>query len=822
MMQTRISKTLEAIIARVTFDVSKSNTKSSYKDRLALEILREEGALAYQMLSTKLKDWELYQLPQRIEREIETSPEAELSSPEEFYTSLCEQMKASTHARSVSTAHALRFIASDAATATSRILAEFDISDDMLDEEIVRIGSSSDDNSVRIDMHVIDLNREETRHTPNASLDKFGVNLTRLAREGRIDPVIGRTDEIDRVIQILSRRKKNNPILIGEAGVGKSAIVEGLALRIAAGQVPYTLAGKTLFSLDVSSLVAGTKFRGEFEERMQQLIESLSKSHDTIIFIDEIHTIVGAGSTQGSLDTANILKPALARGDLQTIGATTLDEFRENIESDPALERRFQKVVIEPTTAEQTLDILRQVAPYYERHHKVRYTDEALCACVKLSERYITDRHFPDKAIDVMDEAGSRVHINAAREPHEIRELEAALADARNQRRKAVEALIYEKAAAARLNEIAIKTRIGEQRAQWRRNMENNPTEVGVEHIERVIHSMTGIPTERIETGEMARLRGLQEYLCERVIGQQDAVRHLSQAIRRSRAGLKDEHRPIGVFLFVGPTGVGKTLLAKEIAKWLFDDRRGLIRIDMSEYGEKHNVSRLIGSPPGYVGYGEGGQLSEAVRRHPYSVVLFDEIEKAHPDIFNTMLQIFDEGHLTDGSGRRVDFRNTVIIMTSNVGSRNAAARIAQVGYRTESKSINERSAPQTEYGRALDEYFAPEFLNRIDDIVVFRRLEAEDVERIVDLELSTILRRARDMGYNVEITSPAKSLLAEQGFDSRYGARALRRTLLDKVEAPLSTMIVEGRLSKGDTVAVEARRGEVALRIARKSPKVA
>ncbi|MBP3455492.1 MAG: ATP-dependent Clp protease ATP-binding subunit [Alistipes sp.] len=821
-MQTRISKTLEAIVARVTFDVSKSATKSSYKDRLALEILREEGTLAYQLLSSRLKDWELYQIPLRIEHELESSPAAEQLSPEEYYTSLCEEMKSAVKGRNVSTAHALRYIASDVETATARVLAIYGLTAEMLDDEIEQMGSGMESAPIRIDMQVIDLNQEETQSAPNASLDKFGVNLTRLAREGKIDPVIGREQEIERVIQILSRRKKNNPMLIGEAGVGKSAIVEGLALRMAAGEVPYTISNKELYSLEISSLVAGTKFRGEFEERMQQLIESLSKSRNTIIFIDEIHTIVGAGATQGSLDTANILKPALARGDLQTIGATTLDEFRENIESDSALERRFQRVMVEPTTAAQTLEILRRVAPYYEQHHKVRYTDEALRACVALSERYITDRHFPDKAIDVMDEAGSRVHLSSAREPQQIRELETALAAARNERRQAVEALIYEKAAAARLHEIALKTQIGQQRAEWRRSLECNPTEVGIGHIERVIHSMTGIPTERIETGEMERLRGLKDYLASRVIGQNDAVAHLSQAIQRSRAGLKDENRPIGVFLFVGPTGVGKTLLAKEIAKWLFDDRRGLIRIDMSEYGEKHNVSRLIGSPPGYVGYGEGGQLSEAVRRQPYSVVLFDEIEKAHPDVFNTMLQIFDEGHLTDGSGRKVDFRNTVIIMTSNVGSRAAVARTVQVGYETSSKSLNTRNAPETEYRKALEECFVPEFLNRIDDIVVFRQLELSDVERIIDLELEGIVRRIEKMGYGIDITPRAKSRLAELGFESRYGVRALRRTLLDKIEVPLSAMIVEGRLKGGDRIVAELRRGEVALRIAGRKPEAA
>ena len=646
-------------------------------------------------------------------------------------------------------------------------------------------------------------------------LDKFGVDLTRQAREGKIDPVIGRECEIERVVQILSRRKKNNPILIGEAGVGKSAIVEGLALRIAAGDVPYTIAGKRLYSLDVSSLVAGTKFRGEFEERMQQLLDELRKADDTIIFIDEIHTIVGAGSTQGSLDTANILKPALARGELQTIGATTLDEYRENIEKDSALERRFQRVLVEPTSCEETLQILRNIAPRYEAHHKVRYTDEALEACVTLTNRYITDRFFPDKAIDVLDEAGSRMHLQTAREPDTLREMEAALASTCEERREAARQLVYEKAAAARLRELALRSKLDESRAEWQRSLESHPAEIRAEHIAQVITSATGIPIERITTGELGRLRGLKDYLAGRVIGQDAAVEKVALSIQRSRAGLKDENRPIGVFLFVGPTGVGKTLLAKELSKWLFDERRGLIRIDMSEYGEKHNVSRLIGSPPGYVGYGEGGQLTEAVRRQPYAVVLFDEIEKAHPEVFNAMLQIFDEGHLTDGSGRKVDFRNTVIIMTSNVGSRAAVQRAVQVGYSTSSKTVVEQAAPQIEYRKALERTFAPEFLNRIDDIIVFRTLTLEDVERIVELELRRLLVRTQRLGYKVEISAEAKRRLAVMGYEARYGVRSLKRTLLDNVEEPLSTLIIEGRVNEGAKVKILPAKAGVTLKVA-------
>ena len=817
-MQVKISKTLEGIIARAAFNTTKAGIDHSLKDFLMLEMLREEGSLAYQLLSSRLKDWELYQVRLRIEREIITVKPQESLSPEEFYRAFTDELCAVSGAvRSVSTAHALRAIVGDRSTATSRVLEMYGITGEVVSEDIKKF-AAGDDFRTEIQVHMLDFSEENKPEEKNTShvLDKFGVNLTQMAREGKIDPVMGREQEIERVVQILSRRKKNNPILIGEAGVGKSAIIEGLALRIARGEVPYTIADKTLFSLDVSSLVAGTKFRGEFEERMQQLLDELRKAKDTIIFIDEIHTIVGAGSTQGSLDTANILKPALARGELQTIGATTLDEYRENIESDSALERRFQKVVVEPTTPEQTLQILRNIAPHYEQHHKVRYTEEALQACVELTGRYITDRFFPDKAIDVLDEAGSRIHLQSAREPAELRQMENALDQVRRERREAVKELVYEKAASARLREIALRSKLGESRNEWQRSLETNPVEITAEHIQQVITSMTGIPAERISGGEMTRLQTLCQHLSQRVVGQQEAVEKISRTIRRSRAGLKDENRPIGVFLFVGPTGVGKTLLAKEVSKWLFDEQRGLIRIDMSEYSEKHNVARLIGSPPGYVGYGEGGQLTETVRRQPYAVILFDEIEKAHPEVFNTMLQIFDEGHLTDGSGRKVDFRNTIIIMTSNVGSRDVVKKSVQVGYSTVSKSATASATPRCEYRKALEQTFAPEFLNRIDDIVLFRTLELSDVERIIELELQGLFERTRRLGYKVKITDGAKRRLAAMGYESRYGVRSLKRTLMDNVEEPLSTLIIDGKLHEGDTVVVESDKSHgVKLRVA-------
>lgn len=763
-MQLKISKTLEGLIARSAFNTTKAGITHSLKDFLALELLREEGSLAFQLLSARLRDWELHQVRLRIEHEIHTVKRQESrNASDAFYRGFAEELRATSDAvRSVTTGHALLSIAGDRTTATAHVLEMYGITPQIIAEELQRF-AAGDDFGTEITVGKPGLKTaERSFEEPSGHpLAQFGADLTQLARDGKVDPVIGRDREIDRVIQILSRRKKNNPILIGEAGVGKSAIVEGLALRIARGEVPATIAGKRIFSLDVSALVAGTKFRGEFEERMQQLLDLLRRSRDTIVFIDEIHTIVGAGSTQGSLDTANILKPALARGELQTIGATTLDEYRTDIESDTALERRFQRVLVEPTTPEQTLGILRRIAPDYERHHRVRYSDEALRACVELTGRYVTGRFFPDKAIDALDEAGSRAHLQ--------------------------------------------------------RDAATATVEIGEGLVRRVVSDMTGIPAERVSEDEASRLRSLRDHLARRVVGQQEAVERIARTIRRSRAGLQDENRPIGVFLFVGPTGVGKTLLAKEVSKWLFDEHRGLIRIDMSEYAEKHNVARLIGPPPGYVGYGEGGQLTEAIRRQPYAVVLLDEIEKAHPEVFNTLLQLFDEGRLTDGSGRTVDFRNTILIMTSNVGSREVARKPLRVGYATPSKGAAPDTAPDGEYRRALERVFAPEFLNRIDDIVIFRTLDAGDVVRIIDLELQGLFTRTGRLGYKIKVTEGAKRRLASMGYEARYGVRSLRRALAEQVEEPLSTLILDGKLRTGDTVVVESDRSRgIRLRVDR------
>ncbi len=823
MQKGKISKILDAIVVRTAFGRLKAGDKKSYKDHLFLEILESEGSLVRQFLGTRLQDWQLFQFKLRLQQLIVSSPVVETLSPEEFYRQYLSEMVIENSPEQITSLHIIVNIAEDSSTALARVLSLYNISPSELRAELLRyllVGQGDESNiptekpvriapsePARIDEKS---QRNETRHP----LDKFGRNLTVAAKKGEIDPVIGRDREIDRVIEILSRRKKNNPILIGEAGVGKSAVVEALALRIASGNVPYTIADKTLFSLDISSLVAGTKFRGEFEERMKQLLEALTSSKDTIIFIDEIHTIVGAGATQGSLDTANILKPALARGELQVIGATTLDEYRTDIESDSALERRFQRVMVEPTTESQTLEILRNIAPHYQRHHRVRYTDEALQAAVSLSARYITDRHFPDKAIDILDEAGARAHLSAAMQPTEIKELEEALVAAKQERSSSLEAMAYDRAAEARVSEVTLTSKLSEKRGVWHREMELSPIEVGVAEIEAVITSITGVPAERVSAGEQERLRTLGTHLSQRVIGQGEAVKKLARSIYLSRSGLKASKRPIGVFMFVGPTGVGKTLLAKELSQWMFDERRGLIRIDMSEYSEKHNVSRLIGSPPGYVGYGEGGQLSEAVRRQPYAVVLLDEIEKAHPEVFNSMLQIFDEGHLTDGSGRKVDFSNTIIIMTSNVGSRAVAKRRKQVGYSTQVKEESIAQAPQVEYKVALERTFSPEFLNRVDDIVLFKQLTLENVKEIIDIELGGLHNRLERLGYSLRITESAKHTLAEIGYCAKYGARSLKRTLSDKVEVPLSQLIVDGEVTQGDTIVIEKAKSQPDIKL--------
>ena len=639
------------------------------------------------------------------------------------------------------------------------------------------------------------LTKKKTSKTGTPVLDNFCTDLTEKARKGELDPVVGRDKEMERVAQILSRRKKNNPILIGEPGVGKSAIVEGLAQRIIERKVARQLWGKRVLTLDMASLVAGTKFRGQFEERVRNLLMELEKNPDIIIYIDEIHTIIGAGGSQGSMDAANMLKPALARGQMQCIGATTIDEFRKTIEKDGALDRRFQKIMVAPTTAEETLQILHRLKPAYEKHHKVHYTDEALEACVQLTQRYISDRAFPDKAIDAMDESGARMHISNIPTSTEMDKLEEELRSIEERKNMAIKAQNYEAAADLR-DELQMKSEQLEQLQQaWVEQQEQNRTEVTGETVAQIVSIMTGIPAHRIGSEENQRLRMLDKNLQGNVIGQDDAVRKVVRAIQRSRVGLKDPNRPIGTFLFVGPTGVGKTYLTKRLAVEMFGSEASLIRIDMSEYGEKHTVSRMMGAPPGYVGYEEGGQLTERVRRKPYSIVLLDEIEKAHPDVFNILLQVMDEGRLTDGNGTTIDFRNTIIIMTSNSGTRQIKDFGTGIGFQSTPTDEERKQQTRSIVEKALKKQFAPEFLNRLDDIIYFDQLSREDIQKIADIELKPLMRRISEMGYTLELSESTKQQIASEGYDVQYGARPLRRAIQRIIEDPVCEMILEERI---------------------------
>ena len=632
-------------------------------------------------------------------------------------------------------------------------------------------------------------NGKGKQNSDTPALDKFGYDMTKAAAEGRLDPVVGREREIERLAQILSRRKKNNPVLIGEPGVGKSAIVEGLALRINQHLVPRVLLNKRVVSLDMAGIVAGTKYRGQFEERIKAVLDELSHNDNIILFIDEIHTIVGAGSAPGSMDAANMLKPALARGEIQCIGATTLDEYRQNIEKDGALERRFQKVMVEPTTPEETLAILRQVKDKYEKHHNVTYTDQALEACVSLTERYVSDRNFPDKALDALDEAGSRVHITNIIVPEEIDSMEKEVDRLTVAKLEAAKSQDYEKAANLLDEETKARERLEKAKTEWENGLSSNPQIVDDEKVAEVVALMTGVPTQRIAQTEGTRLLEMGERLKGSVIGQDDAVAKVVKAIQRNRIGLKDPDKPIGVFMFLGPTGVGKTLLAKKMAEYLFDSPDALIRVDMSEFMEKFTVSRLVGAPPGYVGYEEGGQLTEKVRRKPYSVVLLDEIEKAHPDVFNLLLQVMDEGRLTDSLGRRIDFKNTIIIMTSNVGSRQLKDFGSGVGFNT---GESPKAQAQGVISKALNKAFSPEFLNRVDDIVMFDQLDRDAIGKIIDIELKEFYTRVEKLGFNLKLSPEAKEFIAEKGYDKNFGARPLKRAIQKYLEDELAEMILK------------------------------
>lgn len=645
-------------------------------------------------------------------------------------------------------------------------------------------------------------------------LDNFGRDLTEMAEQGKLDPVVGREKEIERVSQILSRRKKNNPLLIGEPGVGKSAIAEGLALRITQKKVSRILFNKRVVTLDLASLVAGTKYRGQFEERMKAVMNELEKNDDIILFIDEIHTIVGAGGATGSLDASNMFKPALARGEIQCVGATTLDEYRQYIEKDGALERRFQKVIVEPTSEDETIIILNNIKAKYEDHHNVIYTPEAIDACVKLTSRYMSDRFLPDKAIDALDEAGSRVHITNIEVPDDILNLEKELEEVREKKSDAVKRQKYEEAAALRDDEKRIEKDLIVAQERWEENSKNNKITVTEDHVADVVSMMTGIPVNKIAQAESKKLAKLPEAIKGKVIGQDEAVAKIAKSIQRNRAGLKDPNKPIGSFIFLGQTGVGKTQLAKVIAKEIFDSEDALIRIDMSEYMEKFAISRLVGAPPGYVGYEEGGQLTEKVRRKPYAVILLDEVEKAHPDVFNMLLQVLDDGHLTDSLGRKIDFRNTIIIMTSNVGARQLKDFGTGVGFGTKSKQEQQDDLSKSVIENALKKAFAPEFLNRIDDVVVFNSLEKEHIHKIINIEIEKLYQRVKALGYQLELTTEALDFIADKGFDKQYGARPLKRAIQKYVEDLLAEEIINGNIHENDVLVMDKIKDEEELKV--------
>ena len=679
-----------------------------------------------------------------------------------------------------------------------------DFNDDEEEEGIGRRGNADKNN----DGFGSSANRQTTQTEQKQAdggtpyLDNYGIDLTKAAEGGKLDPVVGREKEIERIAQILSRRKKNNPILIGEPGVGKSAIAEGLALRIVEKRVSRALFGKRIVSLDMTAVVAGTKYRGQFEERIRAILTEVKKHPDVILFIDEIHTIVGAGSAAGSMDAANMLKPALARGEIQCIGATTLDEYRKNIEKDGALERRFQKVLVEPTSPEETLQILRNIKDKYEEHHNVTYTDEALEACVRLTDRYVTDRYFPDKAIDAMDEAGSRIHLTHISVPQEIEEQERLIEEAQQHKNEAIRLQNFELAASFRDRENQYTEQLERLKNEWKEKLKDNRETVDAPQIEEVVSMISGVPVQRMAQAEGVRLKGMKQALLSKVIGQDKAVETLVRSIQRSRVGLKDPNKPIGTFLFLGPTGVGKTHLAKELAKNMFGTTDAIIRIDMSEYMEKFTVSRLVGAPPGYVGYEEGGQLTEKVRRHPYSIVLLDEIEKAHSDVFNMLLQVMDEGRLTDSLGRTVDFKNTIIIMTSNIGTRQLKEFGKGIGF-TAQTGENEKEHANSLIRKALNKSFAPEFINRLDEIVTFDQLDIASLEKIIDIELAGLYKRIEGCGYHLLLDQEAKRFVAEKGYDVQFGARPLKRSIQNHLEDGLAELIINEEPQTGDTLHV-------------------
>lgn len=797
-------------------------------EHLMLGILRDGNGKAIRILSSLAVDLEHLRRKVEILSPANVNAEPNVEKKNLHLTRQAERALKTTfleakvfQSTSISTAHLLLCILRNENDPTTKLLHKLKIDYDTAKEQYLNMTPNEEEfleNLPRNESYNDDAGQDDSLKEGNFNnpanksnkksktpvLDNFGRDLTEMAEEGKLDPVVGREKEIERVSQILSRRKKNNPLLIGEPGVGKSAIAEGLALRIVQKKVSRILFNKRVVTLDLASLVAGTKYRGQFEERMKAVMNELEKNDDIILFIDEIHTIVGAGGATGSLDASNMFKPALSRGEIQCIGATTLDEYRQYIEKDGALERRFQKVIVEPTSVDETIAILNNIKEKYEDHHNVTYTPEAIEACVKLTNRYMSERFLPDKAIDALDEAGSRVHITNIDVPKQILDLERQLEDVRELKNVVVKKQKYEEAAKLRDDEKRIEKDLAIAQEQWEEDSKNNRIEVTEDNVADVVSMMTGIPVNRIAQTESNKLSKLPELIQDKVIGQNEAVLKIARSIQRNRAGLKDPNKPIGSFIFLGQTGVGKTQLAKVLAKELFDSEDALVRIDMSEYMEKFAISRLVGAPPGYVGYEEGGQLTEKVRRKPYSVVLLDEIEKAHPDVFNMMLQVLDDGYLTDSLGRKIDFKNTIIIMTSNVGARQLKDFGQGVGFGTAARASQAEENSKSIIENALKKTFAPEFLNRIDDVIVFNSLEKKDIDLIIEIELKKLYSRVAELGYKLSLTDTAKAFIADKGFDKQFGARPLKRAIQKYVEDILAEEIITSKIGTGDEILID------------------
>ena len=808
-------------------------------EHLMLGLLRDGNGKAIDILNSL--DIDLSHLRRKVEILSPANPNMMITSNEKKNLHLTRQAERALkttfleaklfQSKSINTAHLLLCVLRNENDPTTKLLNKMKVDYDSVKEQFKYMITNDDefldspkaesfpsDDAPKDDNKDSSFGQTTSQKGSNKSktpvLDNFGRDLTAMAEQGKLDPVVGREKEIQRVSQILSRRKKNNPLLIGEPGVGKSAIAEGLAIRIVKRKVSRILFNKRVVTLDSASIVAGTKYRGQFEERIKAVMNELEKNDDIILFIDEIHTIVGAGGSTGSLDASNMFKPALARGELQCVGATTLDEYRQHIEKDGALERRFQKVIVEPTSVSETIEILNNIKNKYEEHHNVDYTQEAIEACVKLTNRYMTDRFLPDKAIDALDEAGSRVHITNIDVPDQIVELEAQLEEVKATKTSVVKKQKYEEAAKLRDDEKRLEKSLADAQEKWEAESKLNRIVVSESDVSEVVSMMTSIPVNRIAQKESNKLSKLPELINGKVIGQDEAVSKVVKAIQRNRAGLKDPNKPIGSFIFLGQTGVGKTQLAKVLAKELFDSEDALVRIDMSEYMEKFAISRLVGAPPGYVGYEEGGQLTEKIRRKPYAVVLLDEIEKAHPDVFNMLLQVLDDGFLTDSLGRKIDFSNTIIIMTSNIGARKLKDFGSGVGFGTSAQKSQESSNARSVIENALKKAFAPEFLNRIDDVVVFNNLEKADIDKIIDIELSKLLERISELGYTLKLSKKAKSFIAEKGFDKQYGARPLKRAIQKYVEDALAEEIIKSNVHEGDIINLDIGKDDAKLEI--------